>query len=42
MTSFAMTGTATGRATTGSRTMMAATTQLFPYPVFTAPWAEPS
>ena len=33
-TSFAITGTATGLDSTGNRTMMARTTQLFPYPVF--------
>ena len=42
ITSFAITGTATGREIMGSRTRTASTTQLFPYPVFAGPWAEPS
>jgi hypothetical protein len=42
ITSFAITGTATGRDIAGSRTMTARTTQLFPYPVFEGPAAEPS
>ena len=42
MTSFAMTGTATGLETMGSRTRTASTTQLFPKPVFAGPCADPS
>ena len=42
ITSFAITGTATGRETMGSRTRTASTTQLFPYPVLAGPAAEPS
>jgi hypothetical protein len=38
----AITGTATGLDSTGSRTMTARTTQLFPYPVFAGPGADPS
>ena len=42
ITSFAITRTATGRETIGSRTWTASTTQLFPYPVFAGPTADPS
>src|SRR5712691_3090802 len=42
MTSLASTGMATGRRTAGSRTTTAAITQLFPYPVFAGPGADPS
>ena len=42
MTSFAMTGTATGLETMGRKTRTASTTQLFPKPVFAGPWADPS
>jgi hypothetical protein len=42
MTSFAMTGIATGRETMGSLTRTASTTQLFPWPVFAGPRADPS
>jgi hypothetical protein len=42
ITSFAITGTATGRDMNRSRTTIASTTQLFPYPVFAGPCAEPS
>ena len=41
-TSFASTGSATGRSQNGSRTMTAMTTQLLPRPVFTGPCADPS
>jgi hypothetical protein len=39
MTSFAMTGTATGLETMGRKTRTASTTQLFPKPVFAGPCA---
>jgi hypothetical protein len=42
MTSFAMTGTATGLETMGRKTRTASTTQLFPKPVFAGPCADPS
>ena len=42
ITSFAITGTATGRRIMGSRTRTARTTQLFPKPVFAGPCALPS
>ena len=42
LTSLASTGIATGLRIMGSRTRMAATTQLFPYPVFAGPCAGPS
>ena len=42
ITSFAITGTATGLEIMGSRTQTASTTQLFPKPVFAGPWADPS
>jgi hypothetical protein len=42
MTSLASTGSATGRLTMGSQTMMAAITQLLPYAVLAGPGAEPS
>jgi hypothetical protein len=42
ITSFAMTGTATGREVNRSRTTIPSTTQLFPYPVLSGPAAEPS
>ena len=42
ITSFVITGTATGLDTMGSRTTTARTTQLLPYPVFPGPGAEPS
>ena len=37
ITSFAITGTATGREIIGKRTRTASTTQLFPYPVLAGP-----
>jgi hypothetical protein len=42
ITSFAVTGTATGRETMGTPTRTASTTQLFPKPVFAGPAADPS
>jgi hypothetical protein len=42
ITSLASTGIGTGLRTMGSRTTMAAATQLLPYPVFAGPCAEPS
>ena len=42
ITSFAITGTATGREIIGSRTRTASTTQLFPKPVSAGPCALPS
>src|SRR5215472_15285442 len=42
ITSFAITGTATGRDMKGSRTTTPRTTQLLPYPVLAGPGAEPS
>ena len=41
-TSLASTGIAAGRSRKGSRTMIAAITQLFPYPVLSGPAAEPT
>src|SRR6266568_2028742 len=42
ITSLASTGMATGLLIIGSRTTIAATTQLLPYPVFAGPGADPS
>ena len=42
MTSFAITGTATGLDIMGRRMQTASTTQLFPKPVFAGPCADPS